>query len=116
MCALGVERFSRIEVSWEVFPEEFLKPNAGEGPRQKTLLPVAMKKKADIVASFRAAGVPEKDIEPMAEGLLQSLKGRDVAITETEVLSNFREAGVPEQHAENMTYILLQKNIFKSKK
>jgi len=44
---LGVERFSRIEVSWQVFPEEFLKPSAGEGPRQKTVLPAAMKKKAE---------------------------------------------------------------------
>ena len=44
---LGVERFSRIEVSWQVFPEEFPKSTAKEGPKQKTALPVAMKKKED---------------------------------------------------------------------
>ena len=44
---LGVERFSRIEVSWQVFPEELAKPSAGEGPRHKTIFPAAMKKKAE---------------------------------------------------------------------
>jgi lipopolysaccharide/colanic/teichoic acid biosynthesis glycosyltransferase len=43
---LGPKRFSRIHVNWQVFPEEFPKPSTGEGPKQKTVLPAAMKKKA----------------------------------------------------------------------
>ena len=31
--SLGMERFSRIQISWQVFPEEFPKPDVGEGPR-----------------------------------------------------------------------------------
>ena len=44
---LGVEKFSRIQISWQVFPEEFPKPSAGEGPRQKTEPSAVIKKKAE---------------------------------------------------------------------
>ena len=44
---LGMERFSRIQISWQGFPEEFPKSSAGEGPRQKTVPVAAIKKKAE---------------------------------------------------------------------
>jgi hypothetical protein len=41
---LGKERSSRIQISWQAFPEEFPKPRADEGPGQKTVPPPVIKK------------------------------------------------------------------------
>jgi lipopolysaccharide/colanic/teichoic acid biosynthesis glycosyltransferase len=43
---LGAERFSRVKISLQVFPEQFPKPATSEGPRQKSAPPVAAEKKS----------------------------------------------------------------------
>jgi lipopolysaccharide/colanic/teichoic acid biosynthesis glycosyltransferase len=51
---LGAERFSRIHVTWQVFPEEFPKPSAGEGQKQKTAPLAAIKGKENQRAGMLA--------------------------------------------------------------
>lgn len=42
---LGVEKFSRIQINWHIFPEKFPKQSASEELRQETELPAVIKKK-----------------------------------------------------------------------
>jgi lipopolysaccharide/colanic/teichoic acid biosynthesis glycosyltransferase len=52
---LGADRFSRVKISWAVFPdEEFPKPTTGEGPRQKSARPAPAGKQPERRVSLVA--------------------------------------------------------------